>query len=153
MSSTRIIKKYPNRRLYDTELSRYITLSDIRGLVMQGVDFKVIDTNNEEDLTRSILLQIMLEEESGGEPLFSATMLSQIIRYYGGSVQGLFARYLEESMLMFAQQQDHLRDSLGVDPMKTMSELAQRNIKMWSDMQNSFFKAAGLSNPPNKSDD
>lgn len=144
MSSVRIIKKYPNRRLYDTELSRYITLADIRELVMKGVDFTVIDTNSEEDLTRSILLQIMLEEESGGEPLFSAGMLSQIIRYYGGSVQGMFARYLEESMSMFAKQQEHLHDSLGVDPMKTMTELAQRNMKMWADMQNSFFRAAGI---------
>ncbi|MDF1528350.1 MAG: polyhydroxyalkanoate synthesis repressor PhaR, partial [Sedimenticola sp.] len=82
MSNTRIIKKYPNRRLYDTELSRYITLNDIRELVMKGSDFQVVDTNSNEDLTRSILLQIMLDEESGGEPLFSAKMLSQIIRFY-----------------------------------------------------------------------
>ncbi|WP_428633728.1 polyhydroxyalkanoate synthesis repressor PhaR, partial [Sedimenticola sp.] len=94
MSNTRIIKKYPNRRLYDTELSRYITLSDIRELVMKGMDFQVVDTNTNEDLTRSILLQIMLDEESGGEPLFSAKMLSQIIRFYGGTVQGILARYL-----------------------------------------------------------
>ncbi|PLY12783.1 MAG: polyhydroxyalkanoate synthesis repressor PhaR [Sedimenticola sp.] len=150
MPSARIIKKYPNRRLYDTELSRYITLADIRELVMKGVDFRVTDTNSEEDLTRSILLQIMLEEESGGEPLFSASMLSQIIRYYGGSVQGMFARYLEESMSMFATQQETFRETIGVDPMKTMTELAQRNIKMWSDMQSSFFKAAGVKNSDTK---
>lgn len=145
MSGTRTIKKYPNRRLYDTELSRYITLADIRELVMTGVDFVVIDTNSEEDLTRSILLQIMLEEESGGAPLFSANMLSQIIRYYGGSVQGMFARYLEESMRVFARQQEDFSESLGADSMKAMNELAQRNMKMWSDMQSSFFKAAGFS--------
>ena len=75
MSGTRVIKKYPNRRLYDTEQSRYITLSDIRKLVMRGSDFQVVDSNSSEDLTRSILLQIMLEEESGGQPLFSAKCL------------------------------------------------------------------------------
>jgi polyhydroxyalkanoate synthesis repressor PhaR len=153
MSDRRIIKKYPNRRLYDTELSRYITLSDIRELVMKGVDFKVVDTNSNDDLTRSILLQIMLEEESGGQPLFSANMLSQIIRFYGGTVQGMFARYLEESLTMFAQQQDTLRSTMGQDPMKAMTDLAQQNMKMWADMQNSFFKAAGFSKAPEKTED
>ncbi|MES9957366.1 MAG: polyhydroxyalkanoate synthesis repressor PhaR [Sedimenticola sp.] len=151
MTEPRIIKKYPNRRLYDTELSRYITLSDIRELVMKCVDFKVIDTNSKEDLTRSILLQIMLEEESGGQPLFSANMLSQIIRFYGGTIQGMFARYLEESLTMFAKQQDQLGSSMGTDPMKAMTDLAQRNMQMWADMQNSFFKAAGF-NTPNRDD-
>ena len=141
MSDLRIIKKYPNRRLYDTELSRYITLADIRELVMKGGEFKVIDTNSGEDLTRSILLQIMLEEESAGEPLFSSNMLSQIIRFYGGTIQGLFARYLEESLSMFAKQQDQFRGSLGADPFKAMSDLAQQNMKIWTDMQNSFFNA------------
>ena len=83
MHSVRIIKKYPNRRLYDTELSRYITLADVRDLVMTGEDLKVVDTSNEDDITRYILLQIMLDEESGGEPLFSARMLAQIIRFCG----------------------------------------------------------------------
>jgi polyhydroxyalkanoate synthesis repressor PhaR len=91
-----MIKKYPNRRLYDTELSRYVTLADVRELVMQGQEMRVIDTANSENITRSILLQIMLEEESSGEPLFSAKMLCQLIRFYGGSVQGIFARYLEK---------------------------------------------------------
>jgi polyhydroxyalkanoate synthesis repressor PhaR len=145
MSSPRIIKKYPNRRLYDTELSRYITLSDIRELVMNGTSFQVVDTNSNEDLTRSILLQIMLDEESGGEPLFSAKMLSQIIRFYGGTVQGMFARYLEESLSMFVQQQEQLSSSMHTDPMKAMTELAQKNMQMWVDMQKSFFQATGLS--------
>jgi polyhydroxyalkanoate synthesis repressor PhaR len=95
MSSVRIIKKYPNRRLYDTEVSRYITLADVRSLVMAGVEFRVVDTSNDDDITRAILLQIMLEEESGGEPLFTANMLAQIIRFYGGTLHGLFARYME----------------------------------------------------------
>ena len=129
MSDIRIIKKYPNRRLYDTEQSRYITLSDIRDLVMKGLEFKVIDTNSGDDLTRSILLQIMLEDESGGQPLFSTNMLSQIIRFYGGTVQGMFARYLEESLSLFARQQDHLRTPPGKDPMQTMTELAHLSYR------------------------
>jgi len=147
MSNIRIIKKYPNRRLYDTEQSRYITLSDIRDLVMKGLEFKVIDTNSGDDLTRSILLQIMLEDESGGQPLFSTNMLAQIIRFYGGTVQGMFARYLEESLSLFAQQQDHFRTPPGKDPMQAMTELAQNNMKLWADMQDHFFQAAGFKGP------
>ncbi|MCW8904969.1 MULTISPECIES: polyhydroxyalkanoate synthesis repressor PhaR [Sedimenticola] len=150
MSSTRIIKKYPNRRLYDTELSRYITLSDIRELVMKGTDFQVVDTNTNEDLTRSILLQIMLDEESGGEPLFSAKMLSQIIRFYGGTVQGILARYLEESLSMFVQQQDQLNNTVGTDPVKAITNMAEQNMRMWADMQKNFFKAAGLAGAGNR---
>lgn len=149
MSNTRIIKKYPNRRLYDTELSRYITLSDIRELVMKGSDFQVVDTNTNEDLTRSILLQIMLDEESGGEPLFSAKMLAQIIRFYGGTVQGILARYLEESLTMFVQQQEQLNNTVSGDPMKAMTSMAEQNMKIWSDMQASFFKAAGMASASN----
>ena len=150
MPDTRIIKKYPNRRLYDTEESRYITLASIRELVMQGVDFKVVDTNSGEDLTRSILLQIMLEEESGGQPLFSAPMLAQIIRFYGGTVQGMFARYLEESLALFTRQQERMPPPFGADAMKAMTDLAQQNIKIWTEMQSSFLKAAGFA-PPSSS--
>ncbi|HEB97063.1 MAG TPA: polyhydroxyalkanoate synthesis repressor PhaR [Sedimenticola thiotaurini] len=149
MPDTRIIKKYPNRRLYDTEESRYITLASIRELVMQGIDFRVLDTNSGEDLTRSILLQIMLEEESGGEPLFSAPMLAQIIRYYGGTMQGMFARYLEESLTLFTRQQERMPPPLGGDAMKAMTDLARQNIRIWTEMQSSFLKAAGFP-PPGK---
>jgi len=151
MTDPRIIKKYPNRRLYDTEQSRYITLTSLRELVMSGEEFKVVDTNTNEDLTRSILLQIMLEEESGGEPLFSTKMLSQIIRFYGGTVQGLFAKYLEESLSMFTQQQDQITGTISSDPMQTMKDMAKRNMDIWSDMQKSFFQAPGSS--PKKKDD
>ena len=144
MSGTRIIKKYPNRRLYDTEESRYITLANIRELVMQGADFQVLDTNSGDDLTRSILLQIMLEDESGGQPLFSANMLAQIIRFYGGTAQGLFAHYLEESLTLFTQQQEKMPPPFAGDALNAMNELAQQNIKTWNDMQSSFLKASGF---------
>ena len=144
MADQRIIKKYPNRRLYDTEVSKYITLADVRGLVMTGVDFRVLDTTNDEDITRAILLQIMLEEESGGRPLFSANMLAQIIRFYGGTLQGLFARYMEQSLNVFAKQQQQFRDVLGKDPLKAVARMTQRNVEMWSEFQKDLLRAAGF---------
>ncbi len=143
MPSERIIKKYPNRRLYDIEVSRYVTLADVRALVMQGVGFRVLDTNNDDDITRAILLQIMLEEESGGEPLFTAPMLAQIIRFYGGTLQGMLSRYMEKSLDFFVKQQNQLRETWGENPFDAMTRLAQRNIDIWSDLQNDFLRASG----------
>ena len=144
MPNVRIIKKYPNRRLYDTEVSRYITLTDVRDLVMRCVPFHVQDTASEADLTRAILLQIMLEEESGGKPLFSANMLGQIIRFYGGAMQGFFARYLEDSLDLFAKQQQQLQENLGDNPIETMARATQRNVALWADLQKDFLRAAGF---------
>lgn len=101
----RIIKKYPNRRLYDTETSAYITLAEIKQFVLEYQLFEVHDARTNEDLTRSILLQIILEEESGGVPMFSADMLGNIIRYYGHSMQGLMGSYLERSIGAFHEAQ------------------------------------------------
>ena len=106
----RLIKKYPNRRLYDTQTSTYVTLSDIKGLVMANEVFKVIDAKTDEDLTRNILLQIILEEEAGGSPVFSSQMLSQIIRFYGNSMQGLMGNYLEKTMQSFVDIHHKLGD-------------------------------------------
>jgi polyhydroxyalkanoate synthesis repressor PhaR len=144
MKDERIIKKYPNRRLYDTEVSRYITLADVRDLVMNCTTFKVVDTANDNDITRSILLQIMLEEESGGEPLFSATMLSQIIRFYGGTLQGMFARYLEGSLDLFSKQHHELVRSLGETPFDAMTRMTQKNVELWSEIQSELMRAAGF---------
>jgi polyhydroxyalkanoate synthesis repressor PhaR len=149
--SDRIIKKYPNRRLYDTEASKYITLSQLRQLIIDGAGIKVIDSTTEEDITRNILLQIILESESDGEPLFTANMLSRIFRFYGGTLQGVFGRYLEQSLNLFTQQQEQFRQNLGEDPFSAMTNMAQQNIKLWSDMQKSFFSAAGIKT--NKPDD
>ena len=106
----RIIKKYPNRRLYDTETSAYITLADVKQFVLDVQDFKVLDARSGEDLTRSILLQIILEEESGGVPMFSADMLANIIRYYGHSMQGLMGNYLERSIGAFHEAQKKFQE-------------------------------------------
>lgn len=108
---TRIIKKYPNRRLYDTATSTYITLAEVKQFVLEHQDFRVQDARSNEDLTRSILLQIILEEESGGVPMFSSDMLANVIRYYGHSMQGLMGSYLERSIHAFSEAQKKFQNS------------------------------------------
>ncbi len=110
MPSPRIIKKYPNRRLYDTETSTYITLAEVKDLVLGYKDFQVLDAKSGDDLTRSILLQIILEEESGGMPMFSQDMLANIIRYYGHAMQGLMGSYLERSIFAFHEAQKRFQE-------------------------------------------
>jgi polyhydroxyalkanoate synthesis repressor PhaR len=110
-SVERLIKKYPNRRLYDTQTSSYITLSDVKQLVLDNEIFTVIDAKSDEDLTRSILLQIILEEESNGSPMFSSAALSQIIRYYGHAMQGMMGSYLEKNIQAFIDIQNKLTEN------------------------------------------
>lgn len=98
----RLIKKYPNRRLYDTQTSAYITLADVKALVLSGADFAVVDAKTNEDLTRSILLQIILEEESGGAPMFSTEVLATMIRFYGNATQGMMGKYLDTNIKAFS---------------------------------------------------
>ncbi|HEX9390885.1 MAG TPA: polyhydroxyalkanoate synthesis repressor PhaR [Usitatibacteraceae bacterium] len=116
----RIIKKYPNRRLYDTETSAYITLTDVKQFVLDLQQFEVHDARTGEDLTRSILLQVILEEESGGVPMFSSDMLANIIRYYGHAMQGLMGSYLERSIGAFHEAQKKFQEQstsvLGAAP-------------------------------------
>ena len=109
-NATRLIKKYPNRRLYDTQTSAYITLADVKQLVLENEDFRVAEAKSNEDLTRSILLQIILEEEAGGAPLFSSQMLAQIIRFYGHAMQGMMGSYLEKTMQAFVEIQSKMQD-------------------------------------------
>lgn len=110
-SSERLIKKYPNRRLYDTQTSSYITLTDVKQLVLGDEVFTVVDAKTSEDLTRSILLQIILEEESNGSPMFSSGALSQIIRYYGHAMQGMMGSYLEKNIQAFIDIQNKLTEN------------------------------------------
>ena len=111
----RVIKKYPNRRLYDTATSSYITLADVKKLVLENVEFKVVDAKTNEDLTRSILLQIIIDEEACGSPMFSSDMLSQIIRFYGNAMQGMMGAFLEKNIQTFIQIQQRLQEqSRGV---------------------------------------
>ena len=121
----RVLKKYPNRRLYDTQTSSYITLADVKRMVLSGEAFEVRDAKTSDDLTRSILLQIILEEESGGVPMFSAQTLSQIIRFYGHAMQGVMGTLLEKNMAAFAElQTQFLGQQKGLyDPQHLSPEL------------------------------
>ena len=113
----RVLKKYPNRRLYDTQTSSYITLVDVKKMVLAGQEFVVRDAKTGEDLTRSILLQIILEEETGGVPMFSSPMLAQIIRFYGHAMQGMMGSYLEKNIQTFSEIQSRLGDpAKGLSP-------------------------------------
>ncbi len=107
---SRMIKKYPNRRLYDTRTSTYITLVDVKGLVLAHEAFHVVDAKSGEDLTRAILLQIILEEEAGGAPMFSSEMLSQMIRFYGSAMQSMMGRYLDSNMKAFVDMQAKFKE-------------------------------------------
>ena len=108
--ATRLIKKYPNRRLYDTQTSTYITLADVKQLVLGGEPFSVVDAKSGDDISRSILLQIILDEESSGAPMFSADMLSQVIRFYGNAMQGMMGDYLEKNIKAFTEIQSSLQE-------------------------------------------
>src|SRR6195952_2283807 len=133
-SAERLIKKYPSRRLYDTETSTYITLTDVKQLVLDQEDFKVMDAKSNDDLTRSILLQIILEEESGGLPMFSSVMLSQIIRFYGNAMQGMMGTYLEKNIQAFIDIQHKLTDqSKGLIDGENGTQL---NPEVWSQFMN-----------------
>jgi len=116
-AASRVIKKYPNRRLYDTETSTYITLTEVRQLVMESADFVVRDAKTNEDLTRSILLQIILEEETGGAPMFTEAVLANIIRFYGNAMQGFMGAYLEKNVQSFMDLQVKMAEqSKGLTP-------------------------------------
>ncbi|MBM3343486.1 MAG: polyhydroxyalkanoate synthesis repressor PhaR [Betaproteobacteria bacterium] len=119
--AARLIKKYPNRRLYDTETSAYITLGDVKKLVLENTEFKVEDAKTKEDLTRSILLQIILEEETAGAPMFSSDMLAQIIRFYGHAMQGMMGSFLEKNVHTFMDIQKRMQEQsshlYGANPM------------------------------------
>ena len=143
MSEVRTIKKYPNRRLYDTVESRYITLSDIRRLVIERIDFLVIDKKSQEDITRSILLQVIAEQEHGVEPLMSRDFLSHIIRSYGGATQGVIGSYLEQSLKLFAGQQRDARDRTKAGEAESavpLNNLAQKNYQRWRQVQDEIYR-------------
>jgi len=158
----RIIKKYPNRRLYDTATSTYITLANIKQLVLEQTPFQVIDAKSNDDLTRNILLQIILDEENGQAPMFSSDMLSQMIRFYGNTMQGMMGSYLEKNVQTFMgiqqQLQDQSRSLYGNNPMvnteawnqivkmqgpavqSLMSGYLEQSAKMFVDMQQQIQK-------------
>jgi polyhydroxyalkanoate synthesis repressor PhaR len=140
----RVIKKYANRRLYDTALSRYVALEDLRQLVMDGSRFRVVDAQDGEDITRSILLQIIVEQEETGQPILSTRLLEQLIRYYGGNLQAFVGAYLEKSMDFFVKQQQVLQNQmenlLQAAPSSVWKEMAERNLTLWREMQQDLLR-------------
>ena len=137
--AVRVIKKYPNRRLYDTEISSYITIEDVRQLIVEGEDFEVRDARTGDDLTRCVMLQIIAEHEQDGEPVLSTQLLSQIIRFYGDSLQCYMGNYLERSMELFLEEQQSFRQQiggmLGQTPWAMMNQLTERNLEQWKEFQ------------------
>ena len=154
MAQLRIIKKYPNRRLYDTELSSYVTLEDVRQLIIEGEGFEVRDARSGKDLTRSVLLQILAEHEDIGQPIFLTQLLTTVIRFYGDSLQGIIGSYLERSIQVFSEQQQQLRGTLGnlvvQAPWQLLNQLADRNMEIWKGVQQGI--KSGLSAAGEKSD-
>lgn len=144
--SKRIIKKYPNRRLYDTEISSYITLEEVRQLVLDGESFEVRDARSGKDLTRTVLLQIIAEHEEHGQPMLSTELLTGIIGFYGDELQGFMGPYLEHSMQVFLEQQASLRQELagarGAAPGGSLDTLLARNRELCRAMQDMLGDAA-----------
>ena len=129
---TRLIKKYPNRRLYDTKTSSYITLADVKQMVLKNEDFQVLDAKSNEDLSRQILLQIILDEESGGMPMFSSDLLSQMIRTYGSAMQGFMGSYLEKNLEGFQQMQKALQEQ----SQKLYGDGSKSSNEIWAQFMN-----------------
>ena len=135
----RAFKKYPNRRLYDIEESRYVTVEDIRGIILNGESISVVDSKTEKDLTRSVLMQIISEQEGEGhEPILTNRVLEQLIRFYGDAMQNVFGRYIEQSIMTFLEQHDHYRRNvrdLGTDPLALMRRAMEQNLEFWNRMR------------------
>ncbi len=147
----RVIRKYSNRRLYDPDQSRHITLDEVRELVVAGEKVRIEDAKSGEDITRSILLQIIVEREEAGRPLLSAQLLEQLIRFYGGAMQELFGSYLERSVSAFVdQQKDFQQQILEMVQQNPMTELARKNLDLWKE----FGEALGSGwTPASQNDD
>jgi len=148
MAEERLIRKYANRRLYDAKDSRHVTLEDLRKLIAGGQRIKVIDDKSGEDLTRSILLQIIASQEQFGTPVLSTPLLEGIIRFYGNPIQQMLTTYLEQSVGGLLRQQSVMQEQMAralETPMAPLAEMARQNMEMWAKMQASMLSAF---NPP-----
>ena len=147
MSQVRIIKKYPNRRLYDTEISSYVTLEDVRQLIIDGENFEVREAKTGKDLTRAVLLQIIAEHEDIDSPIFSTQLLTQVIRFYGDSLQGYIGGYLERSVALFIEQQSQLRslvgNLVGQTPWALINQITERNLELLKGLQQGLLGGLG----------
>lgn len=155
MSEPRIIKKYPNRRLYDTSISSYITLSDVKNLVLENVPVKVVEARTQEDITHNILLQIIIEQEETGPALFSTESLQKMIRFYGGSMQKMFSTIFEQGITLFDQSaflNEDLPHATKTPPSLTaFAEAAQKNIQSWQQLQQQWVQSIMQAAPPKSS--
>src|ERR1700690_4360321 len=134
MQQERVIRKYTNRRLYDTAGSRHVTLEDLRQLIVAGEKIKVIDDKSGEDLTRPVLLQIISEQEHLGSPVLGAELLEMIIRFYGRPMQALLSGYLEQAFTAMLRQQEAVQAQMAralQTPFAPLAELARKNAEMW----------------------
>ena len=147
MSEPRVIRKYANRRLYDATASRHVTNDDIRKLIAAGERVQVIDDRSGEDLTRTVLLQIISEQEQFGAPVLSVQLLEGIIRFYGNPVQDLLSRYLEQGLGAVVQQQRTVQEQIAkvmegpLAPLAPIAELTRQNMELWNRMQNTMLAA------------
>jgi polyhydroxyalkanoate synthesis repressor PhaR len=145
MSQERLIKKYANRRLYDASQSRHITLDDIRGLIVKGEKIRVVEDKTGHDITRHILLQVIAEQEQFGRPILSTSVLEAIIRFYGNSMQGFLASFLEKSVETFLHQQDNVQAQISKivshTPLATMADLTRTNLEALAKVQESMLSA------------
>jgi polyhydroxyalkanoate synthesis repressor PhaR len=147
MQQERLIRKYSNRRLYDTGASRHVTLDDLRQLIIAGERIKVVDDKSGDDLTRSVLLQIIAEQEQFGMPVLSSELLEMIIRFYGGPMQALLSRYLEQAFTAMLRQQEAVQSEMAKalqSPFGPITELARKNMEMWEQMQAATRSAFGV---------
>jgi polyhydroxyalkanoate synthesis repressor PhaR len=138
MQQERLIRKYTNRRLYDTVGSRHVTLEDLRRLVVEGEKLKVVDDKSGEDLTRLVLLQIISEQEQFGSPVLGSELLEMIIRFYGRPTQALLSRYLEQAFTTMLRQQETMQLEMSKalqTPFAPLTELARSNMELWEKMQ------------------
>jgi polyhydroxyalkanoate synthesis repressor PhaR len=152
MSNERLIKKYANRRLYDSTESRHVTLEDIRKMIVSGAKVKVIDDKSGEDLTRAVLLQVIAEQDQYGTPVLSTELLEAIIRFYGNPVQEMLTKYMEQSVGTLVRQQETMRAEMSkalAGPMAPLAEFARQNMDQWSKIQASMMSAfAGAKQEP-----
>ena len=130
----RLIKKYANRRLYDTVESKHLKLSDIKDLIVSGENVKVVDDTTGDDITRALLLQIIVEQEQAGEPMLSVALLSQLIRFYGNPMQAMMTDYLQNSVDAFVDQQRSIQDQMQRMLTATPLDLMQKNMDVWQSM-------------------
>ncbi len=144
MASERVIKKYANRRLYDSTGSRHVTLEDIRKMIVAGEKVRIVDDKSGEDLTRAVLLQVIAEQEQFGTPVLSTELLEAIIRFYGNPVQEMLTRYMEHSVGALVRQQQAMRAEMAKaleGPMAPLAEFARQNMDQWAKLQSSMLSA------------